>query len=239
MRSDARPLCRAVLTDIEGTTTAMAMVKEVLFPYARRHLPDFVRRHGDAAPVRSVLDDVRRTEGASLDDDAIVGVLLRWIDEDRKATPLKRLQGLVWSDGYRSGEIQGHVYPDAVDRLRTWHREGIAMYVYSSGSVEAQKLLFGHTPFGDLTGLFSGFFDTATGPKNDPGSYAAIASAIGYPADSILFLSDSPAELDAARVAQLATRWVDREGTQVSCTHARVSSFSDVHLHDGGFCDAR
>jgi enolase-phosphatase E1 len=223
---------RAVLTDIEGTTTAAAMVKDVLFPYARRMLPDFVRRHGDAARVKSLLDDVRRTEGASLDDDAVVRVLIRWIDEDRKATPLKELQGLIWSDGYRSGELHGHVYLDAVERLRAWQKEGIALYVYSSGSVLAQKLLFGHTPFGDLTGLFSGFFDTTTGKKVDPESYVAIARAIGRPPGSILFLSDSPGELDAARVARLATRWVDRDGSGGSSGHARVSSFSDILLHD-------
>jgi enolase-phosphatase E1 len=239
MSSEARS-ARAVLTDIEGTTTAVAMVKEVLFPYARRLLPDFVRRRGDAARVRSLLDDVRRTEGVSLDDDAVVRVLIRWIDEDRKVTPLKELQGLIWSEGYRSGELQGHVYPDAVDRLRAWQNEGIALYVYSSGSIEAQKLLFGHTPFGDLTGLFSGFFDTTTGRKIDPGSYVAIASAIGRPPGSILFLSDSPAELDAARVANLATLWVDREKTEASCGgtsyrgescgHTRVSNFSEIQL---------
>jgi enolase-phosphatase E1 len=222
---------RAVLTDIEGTTTSISMVKDSLFPYARRHLPEFVQRHANAPRVRAALDEVQRIAGMALDDDAIVSMLTNWIDEDRKATPLKALQGLIWADGYRSGELQGHVYVDAVDRLRQWHDDGIGLYVYSSGSVEAQKLLFGHTPFGDLTGLFSGFFDTTTGGKLDPLSYRTIAKAIGRPEANILFISDSRPELDAARAAGLATAWIDRDGGRsANDAHPRVSSFAEVNV---------
>jgi enolase-phosphatase E1 len=123
------------------------------------------------------------------------------MDEDRKATPLKTLQGLIWAEGYGTGRLRGHVYPDAALALRAWHAAGIALYVYSSGSIAAQKLLFGSSTEGDLLPLFSGFFDTTIGMKTDPASYAAIASAIGREAATLTFLSDREAELDAAHRA--------------------------------------
>jgi enolase-phosphatase E1 len=196
---------RAIVTDIEGTTSSIAFVTDVLFPYAKAHLAEFVARNASrAAPI---LADV--AEGTPGDP---VETLLRWIDEDRKATPLKTLQGMIWAEGYADGTLTGHVYPDAAAALRRWHAAGIALYVYSSGSVEAQKLIFGHSNEGDLTPLFAGFFDTTTGPKRDAASYAAIARAIGLPPSDILFLSDAPAEIDAARAAGLRALLVDRDG---------------------------
>ena len=221
---------RAVLTDVEGTTTSVSLVKDVLFPYARRHLAAFVARNRETPALAEVLGGVRQEVGdPALGWDDAVSVLLRWIDEDRKVTPLKTLQGLVWTDGYRTGELRGHVYADAAAKLREWRARGLSLYVYSSGSVAAQKLLFGHTPEGDLTGLFSGFFDTSVGGKLDAASYAAIASAVASIPSDIVFLSDHVGELDAARIAGMDTVWVDRAGSAPPrALHRRITTFAEL-----------
>lgn len=196
---------KAILTDIEGTTSSIAFVAEVLFPYARARLADYVAaRPTETAPILA--------EVAAAEPGDPVATLLRWIDEDRKATPLKALQGMIWADGYASGAFTGHVYPDAVAGLRRWHAGGIALYVFSSGSVPAQKLLFGHSEAGDLTPLFAGYFDTTTGHKREASSYARIAGAIGLPPGEVLFLSDTPEEIAAARGAGMNARLIDRSG---------------------------
>lgn len=137
-------MIKAIVTDIEGTTSSLSFVKDVLFPYARAHLAEFVRSHADEAEVKALLDDARAEAGADLDTKQLIKQLIQWIDEDRKITPLKSLQGLIWEAGYRQGDFAGHLYSDAVQNLVKWHADGIALYVYSSGSVHAQKLLFGH-----------------------------------------------------------------------------------------------
>ena len=200
----------AILTDIEGTTSRIAFVKEVLFPYARRALPAFVRRHGQDPDVRRWLDAAALDIGGVVDDECVVEILQQWIDADRKHTALKAIEGMIWQTGYEQGEFRAHVYPDAVEVLRRWHAAGHALHVYSSGSVTAQRLFFAHTEAGDLTPLISGYFDTETGPKREPASYRAIAEAIGRAPGEILFLSDVVAELDAARDAGLATVLIDR-----------------------------
>ncbi len=203
-------MIRAIVTDIEGTTSSLSFVKDVLFPYAAKHLPDYVRRNEKS--LGAVLDDVRAIEkNPELSTERIIAVLLRWIAEDRKITPLKTLQGMIWEAGYREGDFQGHVYDDAAEALQRWHAAGIALYVYSSGSVPAQKLLFAHTPQGDLTPLFSGYFDTATGPKLEPESYKKIARSIGFPPHDILFLSDNPGEINAAIAAGMEAILVNRD----------------------------
>ncbi|HYO53910.1 acireductone synthase [Archangium sp.] len=224
-------MVQAIVTDIEGTTSSLSFVKEVLFPYAARHLPGFVRAHGQRPEVRRLLDEARQVAGGAMDDEQVVATLLRWIQEDRKLGPLKGLQGLIWEAGYRQGDFQGHVYEDAAHRLREWHARGIRLYVYSSGSVHAQKLLFGHTRFGDLTPLFSGYFDTSVGGKREVASYAAIVRALGLPAAEVLFLSDVREELDAAAAAGLRTRCLVRgEGPGVDPgPHPVARSFDDVH----------
>jgi enolase-phosphatase E1 len=221
---------RAVLTDIEGTTTSIAFVHEVLFPYARRRLPGFVKDHAHDPRVRRLLDDVSTEAGESLDDAGAVARLLEWIDADRKSTPLKALQGLVWEAGYHEGAYRGHVYPDAVARLKAWKAAGIGLYVYSSGSVHAQELLFAHTDFGDLRDLFDGHFDTAIGPKREAASYRAVARAIGLAPADILFLSDLPAELDAARQAGMATCQLLRPGTEPCPGHPQAADFDGITL---------
>lgn len=211
---------RAIVTDIEGTTSSISFVKDVLFPFAKRSVESFVKAHGHELRVRECLDGARELAGnPGLSDADTVALLRQWMDEDRKATPLKSLQGLIWEQAYVSREIQGHVYPDAVDGLRAWHARGLRLYVYSSGSIAAQKLIFGHTAFGDLTPLFSGFFDTTTGPKVEAPSYTKIARAIGLPPGEVLFLSDSVAELNAARTAGLRTACLDRGEAVIPAGH--------------------
>ncbi|WP_122434931.1 acireductone synthase [Pseudomonas viridiflava] len=217
---------KAILTDIEGTTSAVSFVFDVLFPFARQHLPDFVRQNADKPAVAEQLQAVRADSGEpQADVERVVEILLQWIAEDRKATPLKALQGMVWEQGYNAGQLKGHVYTDAVEALKRWHAEGYRLYVYSSGSIQAQQLIFGCSEAGDLSGLFSGYFDTTSGPKREAQSYRTIRQAIGCEAGEILFLSDIVEELDAARDAGMATCGLVRaEG--VLAGHENVSSFA-------------
>ena len=199
-------MIQAILTDIEGTTSSISFVKDVLFPYARTRLPAFVETHADEAEVQHWLHEAAKEAGlVSATRQEIIDLLIGWIDADRKSTALKALQGMIWQAGYEDGEYRAHVYPEVPARLRAWHAAGKRLYVYSSGSVAAQKLLFAHTEAGNLTPFFSGYFDTETGPKRDAESYRRIADAIGVPAGDILFLSDIAEELDAARTAGMQT----------------------------------
>lgn len=208
------PAPRAVLTDLEGTTSSISFVKDTLFPYARRALPAFVARRGGEPEVRKWLDVVAAVLGGAPDDAALVATLQQWIDEDRKHTALKALQGMIWDTGFRERAFTAHMYPDAVQALRAWHAAGLPLYVYSSGSVAAQKLLFGFSDAGDLTSLISGWFDTEVGGKREAQSYRTIASRISaqtnLAAGDLLFLSDVIEELEAARAAGLQTALLDR-----------------------------
>ena len=136
-------MIRAIVTDIEGTTTSISFVFDVLFPYAHKHLGDYVRRHAEDSRISQYLSDVRVEAGDDLDVEGVIAALEQWMAEDRKVTPLKALQGIVWEAGYQNGDFQGHVYADAYENLKRWHERGIGLYVYSSGSVKAQQLLFG------------------------------------------------------------------------------------------------
>ena len=185
-------MIRAILTDIEGTTCSISFVADTLFPYAHARIRDYVAAHPEEA------------EGVSAD------TLERWIDEDRKEPVLKRIQGQIWRDGFTSGALKGHIYPDALAALRRWREQGLRLFVYSSGSVEAQRLLFGHCEAGDLTPLFEGHFDLSVGSKLEPESYSKIAGQIGLGSEEILFLSDNPREIEAARAAGLHVQLIDR-----------------------------
>ncbi|WP_439879217.1 acireductone synthase [Pseudomonas prosekii] len=219
---------KAILTDIEGTTSAVSFVFDVLFPYAAKHLPDFVRQNAGRADVAEQLDAVRRDSNEpQADVERVIEILLGWIAEDRKATPLKAIQGMVWEQGYQAGQLKGHVYPDAVDALKRWHQDGFQLFVYSSGSIQAQKLIFGCSEAGDLSPLFSGYFDTTSGAKREAQSYQRITQAIGVAAGEILFLSDIVEELDAARTAGMATCGLAREGGELA-GHVTVDSFGKI-----------
>ena len=221
----------AIVTDVEGTATSIAFAKEKLFPYARAHLSDFLADHGEDPDIASLLAEARALAGLTdIDLRATVRLLQGWIDADKKATPLKALQGLIWKDGFARGELVSDVYADAAAGLRRWHRAGIRLYVYSSGSVQAQRLIFAHTPYGDLTPLFSGFFDTRVGGKLDQASYHVIAAAIDTEPGELLFLSDHVGELDAARHAGWHTTALDRGEAVLPerITHPVAHNFDEV-----------
>ena len=230
------PDVRAIIVDIEGTTSDIAFVHDVLFSYAREYLPDFVRARADDPEVAALLDDVRAEADASdVDLDRVIDILAQWLDEDRKSTPLKALQGMVWQQGYTDGDFVGHVYDDAVAALQAWADDRRALFVYSSNSAAAQRLLFAHSDHGDLTDLFSGYFDTRIGPKKKSRSYQAIAAELGEAPPSILFLSTVGDELDAAATAGLQTCWVARdedsqEKAGANEKHPVVISFDDIEL---------
>ena len=226
-----------ILTDIEGTTSSISFVKDVLFSYARDALPGFVRQHGGREDVRRWLDTVATEHGAICSDDVIVETLQGMIDEDRKHTALKALQGMIWGEGYDNADFTAHIYPDAAASLRAWHAAGYPLAVYSSGSVPAQKLFFGHTGAGDLTALFGGWFDTEVGHKRDADSYREIARRLGRTANDIVFLSDIVEELDAARDAGMRTVLIDRledypqpRIDDAAHGHRRVERFDQINL---------
>ena len=224
---------RAVLTDIEGTTSSIAFVKDVLFPYARARLPHFIESHPEDPEVLRWLDATAREAGiGDPRSRRVIDTLLRWIDEDRKATPLKALQGMIWKAGYQAGDYRAHVYPEVPAKLREWKARRMRLFVYSSGSVAAQKLFFAHTGAGDLASLFDGWFDTEVGGKRERGSYLRIAEAIGLPPPEIVFLSDIGAELDAARGTGMQTVQLCRppERCPESGTHPCVPDFDAIKL---------
>lgn len=225
-----------ILTDIEGTTSSISFVKDVLFPYAKAHIPEYVRNHLNDEDVTTVLQQTAQEAGIDNDDtEGLIAQLLQWIAEDKKITPLKTLQGIVWEAGYKNNAYKAHVYSDAVERLNAWKELGLNLYVYSSGSIHAQKLFFGFSEAGDLNPLFSGNFDTTIGGKKDAPSYEKIAKAIGKPASDILFLSDIREELDAAHLAGMKTCWLIRpedsnETPDPSSPHQISNNFLNIAL---------
>jgi enolase-phosphatase E1 len=231
---------RAFLLDVEGTTTPITFVYDVLFPYARRRLAGFLHAHAGDAEVRDALRRLRQehrsdVEGnlapppwpADGDVDPAIGYLGWLMDADRKSTALKALQGLIWQEGFRNGELQGQVYPDVPPALARWRRQGLSTFIYSSGSVLAQRLIFSRTEAGDLTPLLAGYFDTTTGPKKDAASYRRIAAEIGVSPGDVLFVSDSPDEVSAALGAGLRGALCARDSAP-SFTAAPVVRSFDV-----------
>ena len=222
-------MIKAIVTDIEGTTSSIDFVHQTLFPYASKHLRAYLKAHGDRAEVQQLIDDVEAIEHTDLSIEEAADVLERWISEDRKLTPLKTLQGMIWRQGYEAGELKGHIYADTAPALRRWLAQGLRLYVYSSGSVEAQKLIFGHTEAGDLTPLFSGYFDTRIGGKREASSYRAILKQIGLDGGDVLFLSDIGEELDAAREAGMQTVQLIRDDKAVvAAQHPGARDFDSV-----------
>ncbi len=232
-------MINAIITDVEGTTSSLSFVKDVLFPYAAQQLPAFVRERQHDPEVRQELAAAAAQADLPGDEiEAVVSQLQQWIAEDRKVTPLKNLQGMIWEHGYASRAFEAHLYNDAEACLSRWHEQGLPLYVYSSGSVHAQKLFFGHSVAGDLRALFSGYFDTTTGPKFDAESYRKIVEEIAVPPQQVLFLSDVEDELNAAASAGLRTVRLVREAdygcspSQVDSAHRVVASFDEIDPAD-------
>jgi enolase-phosphatase E1 len=237
---------QALLLDIEGTTTPVEFVYEVLFPFARQHIREFTWRHSQSKEVRADIDALKALHRADKEkgdeppvwqDDSIdsqvesVTRYVHWLmDQDRKAMALKSLQGKIWEEGYLSGRLRGEVYPDVLPAFVRWTKQKRAIYIFSSGSVLAQKLLFAHTTAGDLTRYISGHFDTTTGAKTAPASYQSISAKIGSPPTQILFVSDVAAELDAAHDAGMRTALCVRPGNREteSATHTLINTFNLV-----------
>lgn len=222
-----------ILTDIEGTTTSVKFVYDILFPYFRKNigklkgmvnLPDVQKAFKQTVELAASLENKKLN---SVDD--IINTLYRWSEEDRKITPLKALQGILWDEGYQSGEIKGHVYPDVQPALESWKNQGIEMGVFSSGSVAAQKLIFGYSEAGDLTPYFVAYFDTNTGGKRETETYLKIAEELGYAPNEMLFLSDIIEELEVAKASGMHTIQLTRPGTEFSWPD-HVNDFSEITI---------
>lgn len=223
-----------ILTDIEGTTTDIDFVHQVLFPYAYEKLPAYVRLHEREPEVAEIISEVKQTMLTEKEQiahvEAAIQQLLNWIQEDRKHPALKQLQGMIWQEGYETGGFRGHVYPDVVPQIEAWRAQGIGIGIYSSGSVAAQKLLFGYSTEGDLNHLFDHNFDTGVGHKKEANSYRNIAKEIGLSPEEILFLSDVEAELDAAKAAGLQTTQLVRPGIEPTKKHPTAKDFTEIDI---------
>ena len=225
-------MIKAIVTDIEGTTSSLSFVKDVLFPYAKENLPEYVMALASESDVAEQLELVNKEVGRTLSLTEVIQQLQSWIEEDKKIAPLKNLQGMIWESGYVTEDFTGHVYLDAARNLTTWHEQGTKLYIYSSGSIKSQQLLFGFSDYSDLSVLFSGFFDTEIGQKQEAKSYKKIVTSLQIPAEEILFLSDTKQELDAAKVAGMQTCWLvrDAEEPDSSAEHKQVKSFDEIEL---------
>lgn len=234
---------KAIVTDIEGTTSSISFVKDVLFPYAADQMQNFVKKHQTEAAVQAQLQAVANLSGIDETNiDALIQQLKQWIADDKKITPLKALQGMIWEQGYADGAYKAHIYADAVSQLKSWQQTGLPLYVYSSGSIKAQHLFFRYSEVGDLTGLFSGHFDTTSGGKQEENAYRNIAAAIAeqQPAirpNNLLFLSDIKQELMAAQAAGWQCCWLLRpQDSALRAEHGElegftaVSTFSEIEL---------
>ena len=229
---------RLYLLDVEGTVAPLTLTSEVLFPYARAHFAEFLRKHELDTVVRADLAqlskenlaDVEAPQSSDGSIDSALDYLLWLMDRDRKSTALKSLQGRIWKSGFESGELKGALFADVPAAFARWSQAG-RIAIYSSGSVEAQQLLFRYSNFGDLTSLISGYFDTRTGPKRASASYATIAAALGAAPDELLFFSDVVEELDAARAAGCGTQLVVRPGNlpvENPNGHERIESLENI-----------
>ena len=255
---------RGILLDIEGTTSSIHFVYDVMFPFVRRELAEFLRQHWDQPELQATCERLAQDAGfisaaawlgqpgteptpehadrftqsdseaaAKLAQTKVAAHVLELMDQDVKATGLKQLQGFIWESGFASGELKAHLYPDVRPALQVWQQAGIDLRIYSSGSITAQKLFFGHTVEGNLLALFRGHYDTTIGSKKESDSYRQIATEFGVPAEQLLFLSDAVAELDAARRAGFQTGLVQRPGNAPlppHVTHPVISSFAEIEL---------
>ncbi len=234
----------AVVTDIEGTTSPAAFVSRELYPYSRLRFASWLADHADDPDTTRAVQQVRQLIGEpQAPPSRVVTALNDWLDSDVKITPLKTIQGRIWQAGFAAGDLVAPFFSDVIPALREWHAAGLGLYIYSSGSVAAQRAWFGHTAHGDLQHLLSGHFDTENaGPKRAAESYRAIAAAIGRDAREVVFLSDLAEELDGARAAGWHTAGVRRRGEPYFDRgvgdHPEVTSFAALDL-TGGFAAVR
>jgi enolase-phosphatase E1 len=224
---------KLILLDIEGTTTAIEFVHTTLFDVARRELPAYLTEHAQSDEVeaaRSVVAREKRLGVAQVTEARLVHELLAWIDQDRKDTTLKAIQGKIWQAAYERGELESHVYDDVPRALARFHDQGLSIAIFSSGSAEAQRVLFKHTTAGDLTQYLSGYFDTTTGAKKESKAYLRIAQQLNVPCKAVHFFSDVVGELDAAKQAGFVTTQVLRPGTAAtpSSGHPVITSFDEL-----------
>lgn len=220
---------QAIVTDIEGTITDIHFVHQVLFPYAAEKLPEYLQQHQHESAVAELIAEVKViTQQPRMNLAEVIQQFLTWIAEDKKITPLKTLQGYLWQQGYEQGDFTSHIYADAADYLRRWHDQGLLLAIYSSGSVAAQKLLVRYSQAGDLSPLFSDYFDTHIGGKKEAASYIKIAQQLNFPAEHVLFLSDVDTELDAAKTAGMQTYCVVRDTHSGVSQHPKARIFSDI-----------
>jgi len=236
-----------VLLDIEGTTCPVSFVSETLFPYAAEHLGSFLNKQQKDPKVQELLGEVEKAwaedpdpEAQSMRQQGLSGRMddvlkyLHWlINKDRKLAPLKELQGMIWEIGYQSGKLQGPLFEDVPSALRKWHAAGVQLAVYSSGSVGAQKLIYGYSSGGDLRAMFGHWFDTRVGSKRDQSSYIKIAGSLDVPSHQILFVSDSLAECEAAAASGMQVLLSIRPGNSEHAVgrFERISSFQDLELN--------
>ncbi len=228
---------RSILLDIEGTTSSIRFVYDVMFPYVREQLEVFLRDHWNDSAVRECLPLLANDIGVSPDSwpagdgdeqqKRVSEAVIELMDDDVKATGLKRLQGLIWKEGFESGQLVAHLFDDVPEAIRGWNAQGIGIRIYSSGSVQAQQLFFGHTIAGDLLPLLCGYYDTTIGDKRDWNSYAIIARDIGLAPEEILFISDVVAELEAANKAGMRTLLSMRPGNKPVDDSGRFESITD------------
>ena len=239
-----------LLLDIEGTTCPVSFVSDVLFPFAKQELSEYIKQHRNTSPHNKLIQAAKKEwlddqspesiqikqqvmKGETEEIDGLIQYLKHLIAIDKKSTALKDLQGKIWENGYNNGELKSQLFPETAECLREWREQGLTLSVYSSGSIQAQKLLYRHSPAGDLEKLFSHWFDTHTGPKKSTESYIRIAEQLHSSPNKIWFVSDNGAECDSARLAGMHTLFSLRDGNpdRDPRDHTVVQSLREVSIH--------
>lgn len=233
MSTETKTAIKGILLDIEGTTSSISFVYDEMFPYVREHLAHFLDGHWEENEVQKAVALLAEEKGErSLDKRDAESEVIRLMDQDIKSTGLKQLQGMIWRSGFQSGKLVAHVFDDVPGSLRRWNTAGVDVRIYSSGSIEAQKLFFGHSQAGNLLSMFSGHYDTTTGGKREAGSYQKIATEFALQSSEIVFISDVVAELDAANEAGMQTRLSIRPGNppQPANNYTQLASFDALEI---------
>lgn len=222
---------KVILTDIEGTTSSISFVHDILFPYAKKNLASYLNEHAKEQHVQQIVAQIKKDANAPHADlSQIIQILENWMETDKKITSLKELQGYIWEDGFHKQDFKGHLYPDAYQYLQQWKKQGYKIYIYSSGSEKAQRLLFQFSEYGNLLHIFDGYFDTRIGGKKEITSYQKISEAIHCKPAEILFLSDVIDELNAAAQAGMKTMHLVRYQQSTVNQHSIARDFSDIKL---------